>query len=56
MAMKTVPMDSERPKPPSWAFSAPHLAKKMKKIGLMPFSSFKLAISGSPKHTLVGST
>jgi hypothetical protein len=28
MALKTMPMDLEHPKTPSWAFSAPHLAKK----------------------------
>jgi hypothetical protein len=28
MALKTITMDSEHPKTPSWAFSAPHLAKR----------------------------
>jgi hypothetical protein len=28
MAMKIVPMDSECPKTPSWAFTTPHSAKK----------------------------
>jgi hypothetical protein len=28
MPLKTMPMDSECPKTPSWAFSAPHLAKR----------------------------
>jgi hypothetical protein len=28
MAVKTMPMDSECPKTPSWDFTAPHSAKK----------------------------
>jgi hypothetical protein len=44
MLVKTSPMDSEHPKTPSWAFSAPHLAKNSKSYAFCHFSpsSFSL--------------
>jgi hypothetical protein len=44
-------MASERPKTPSWAFSAPRLAKKMKKIGFLevpPSSLLSLHLQNAP--------
>jgi hypothetical protein len=41
MPVKTSPMDSERPKTPSWAFTAPDLVKNSK-VMLLPFFPFKL--------------
>jgi hypothetical protein len=38
-------------KNPYLGFFGTSFGQKLKKIGLLPFSSFKLAISGSPKHT-----
>jgi hypothetical protein len=38
MPVKTSPMDSERPKTPSWDFSAPDLVKNSKSYGLCHFS------------------
>ena len=54
MPMKTSPMDSERPKTPSWAFSAPHLAKKSKSYGFCHFSPSS-SVTGSPFCTCVKS-
>jgi hypothetical protein len=47
MPVKAVPMDSERPKTPSWAFSAPHLAKNSKSYGFCHFSPSS-SVTGSP--------
>jgi hypothetical protein len=38
-------------KNPSLGFYDTSIGQKMKKIGLLPFSSFKLVVSGSPKCT-----
>jgi hypothetical protein len=38
MPVKTSPMDSEHPKTPSWAFTAPDLVKNSKSYGLCHFS------------------
>jgi hypothetical protein len=40
-------------KNPYMGFYDTSIGQKMKKIGLLPFSSFKLAETGSPKCTLV---
>jgi hypothetical protein len=47
MPVKTSPMDSERPKTPSWAFSAPDLVKNSKSYGLCHFSPSS-SVTGSP--------
>ena len=47
MPVKTSPMDSKRPKTPSWAFSAPDLAKNSKSYGLCHFSPSS-SVTGSP--------
>jgi hypothetical protein len=40
-------------KNPYFGFYDISIGQIMKKIGLLPFSSFKLAVTGSPKRTLV---
>jgi hypothetical protein len=47
MPVKMVPMDSERPKTPSWAFTAPDLVKNSSSYACCHFS-FKLCNLGSP--------
>jgi hypothetical protein len=37
MPMKTSPMDSERPKTPSWAFTAPDLVKNSRSYAFSIF-------------------
>jgi hypothetical protein len=49
----TAPMASQHPKIPVWALSAPQIGRKMKKLGLLEVSLFKLAISGSTIRTLL---
>ena len=47
----TAPMASERSKTPSWAFSAPCLAKKLKKIGFLevpPSNLLSLHLKNAP--------
>ena len=41
MPVKMVPMDSERPKTPSWAFTTPHLAKNSPSYACSHFSFFQ---------------
>jgi len=43
-------------KNPSLGFYDTSFGPKMKKIGLLPFSSFKLVVSGLPKRTSVWPT
>jgi hypothetical protein len=43
-------------KNPKLGFYDTSFGQKMKKIGLLPFSSFKLVVSGLPKCTFVCST
>jgi hypothetical protein len=43
-------------KNPKLGFYDTSFGQKMKKIGLLPFSSFKLVVSGSPKRTCVCKT
>jgi len=40
---QTAPIASERPKTPSWDFSASRLAKKMKKLGFLEVSPSSLS-------------
>jgi hypothetical protein len=47
MPVKSVPMDSERPKTHSWAFSAPDLVKNSKSYGFCHFSPSS-SVTGSP--------
>ena len=47
MPVKTSPMDSERPKTPSWAFTAPDLVKNFKSYGFCHFSPSS-SVTGSP--------
>jgi hypothetical protein len=41
MPFETSPMDSKRPKTPSWAFTAPHLVKNSKSYACCHFSFFQ---------------
>jgi hypothetical protein len=43
-------------KHPYLGFFSTSFGQKMKKIGLLPFSSFKLVVSGSPKCTSIRPT
>jgi hypothetical protein len=43
-------------KNPKLGFFGTSFSQKMKKIGLLPFPSFKLVVSGSPKHASIRPT